>query len=59
VDKLASPLLRLLQNDSALEDAFSVCADVPEWAPPQSDGPKAPLVRPINDHYENWQGISW
>ena len=35
------------------------CPDLPEWAPLQKSCPKATLARPVNDHYEFWQGISW
>lgn len=43
----------------ALEDALFSCPELPDWAPPQKNCPKSPLVSPVNDHYEFWQGISW
>ena len=60
MDKLAAPLLAMLPTPAcALEDALFSCPELPDWAPPQKNCPKSPLVSPVNDHYEFWQGISW
>lgn len=63
MDKLAAPLLSLFQMEQTtamVESSLRLaCPELPEWAPPQKDCPKAPLVSAKNDHYEFWQGISW
>lgn len=59
MDKLAAPLLSFLQADQFESSIRLSCPELPEWAPPQTSCPKAPLASPVNEHYEFWQGISW